>query len=363
MAENTHIEWTDHTFNPWEGCQKVAPECDNCYAETRNNRFHGGANWGPKAPRRRTSDQNWNKPRKWNRQADAFFAEHGRRQRVFCASLADVFDNAVDPAWRADLFDLIRECDGLDWLLLTKRPQNIANMLPDDWGTGWPHVWLGTSAGTQKTADTNIPHLLATPAAVRFVSAEPLLERVDFTNLRDNGYSSIDALREYPAFQAHDDWGDEAEDMGPFADQPAIDWVICGGESGPNARPMHPDWARSLRDQCQSAGTAFFFKQWGEYADHTDLHSNCQTCRAASDLIVTPEGHTIGGGSKRYGGMVDENWQERRAAWMCCVGKSAAGRVLNGQKWDEFPASPLSLGSKANLPDGKRALSDERTQT
>lgn len=263
MSDNSKIEWTDHTFNPWEGCQKVAPECDNCYAEARDQRFTGGTHWGPKAPRRRTSAQNWNKPRKWHRNAETFFAEHGRRQRVFCASLADVFDNAVDPQWRADLFDLIRECDGLDWLLLTKRPQNIAKMLPDDWGNGWPHVWLGTSAGTQKTADTNIPHLLATPAAVRFVSAEPVLERVDLTNLCDDGYSSIDALREYPAFQARDDWGDDAEDMGPFTDQPAIDWVICGGESGPNARPMHPDWARALRDQCQAAGTAFFMKQMG----------------------------------------------------------------------------------------------------
>ena len=175
MAENTAIEWTDHTFNPWEGCQKVAPECDNCYAETWNERFHGGENWGPKAPRRRTSAQNWNKPRRWNREAEAFHTTHGRRQRVFCASLADVFDNAVDPAWRADLFDLIRATPNLDWLLLTKRPQNMVRMLPDDWGDGWAHVWLGTSAGSQKTADTNIPALLATPAAVRFVSAEPML--------------------------------------------------------------------------------------------------------------------------------------------------------------------------------------------
>jgi protein gp37 len=113
MAEQSKIEWTDHTFNPWEGCQRVAPECDHCYAENRDQRFTGGIHWGPKAPRRRTSAQNWNKPRRWNAQAEAFRATHGRRQRVFCASLADVFDNAVDTSWREDLWALIRECDQL----------------------------------------------------------------------------------------------------------------------------------------------------------------------------------------------------------------------------------------------------------
>ena len=136
MADNSNIEWCDHTFNPWEGCQKVSPECDNCYAEARNQRFAGGTNWGPKAPRRRTSVSNWNKPRRWNRDHAAFFAAHGRRQRVFCASLADVFDNAVDRQWRIDLFQLIHETPNLDWQLLTKRPQNMRRMLPVDWGDG-----------------------------------------------------------------------------------------------------------------------------------------------------------------------------------------------------------------------------------
>ena len=327
MSDNSKIEWTDHTFNPWEGCQKVAPECDNCYAETRNNRFHGGVNWGPKAPRRRTSAQNWNKPRKWNRNAEAFFAEHGRRQRVFCASLADVFDNAVDPAWRADLFDLIRECDGLDWLLLTKRPQNIAKMLPEDWGDGWPHVWLGTSAGTQKTADQNIPPLLAVPAAVRFVSAEPLLGPVNLEVI------STDDIGIYALS------GVQSDGSGPsgFSIGAKLDWVICGGESGPQARPMHPEWARHLRDQCQAASTAFFFKQWGEYADHTSEHASYLPCRATSALVITPQGHIIGGGAKGYGGAVDADWQERGAAWMCRVGKVAAGRILDGQTWDQVP--------------------------
>ncbi len=282
--DNSRIEWCDHTFNPWEGCQKVSPECDNCYAENRDLRFTGGKHWGPKAPRRRTSPANWLKPLKWNRDHEAFYTAHGRRQRVFCASLADVFDNAVDPQWRADLFDLIRETPNLDWLLLTKRPQNMVKMLPEDWGDGWSHVWLGTSAGTQKTADQNIPHLLATPAAVRFVSAEPLLGEVDLTRI-DDGHAHRDVPR--------CEWGPVDDDDSPPSlwwdaltgertimhggahgdwsrTDACLDWIIVGGESGPKARPMHPDWARSLRDQCQEAGVAFFMKQMARKAPIPD---------------------------------------------------------------------------------------------
>ncbi|MGF6547187.1 protein gp37 [Paraburkholderia youngii] len=139
MSQNSKIEWTDHTFNSWEGCQKVGPGCDHCYAETRNARFAGGTpiNWGPGAPRRRTSAANWRKPLQWNAQHDEFFAKHGRRQRVFCASLADVFDNEVDPLWRRDLFELIERTPDLDWLLLTKRIGNVSDMsLTRDRATG-----------------------------------------------------------------------------------------------------------------------------------------------------------------------------------------------------------------------------------
>lgn len=137
MAENSAIEWTDHTFNPWWGCQKVSPGCDHCYAETWDLRFHAAApHWGPGAPRRRTGADTWRQPLKWHRKAVAA----GVRPRVFCASMADVFDNQVDPAWRADLWSLIRVTPALRWLLLTKRPQNIRKMLPPDWGTGWPNV-------------------------------------------------------------------------------------------------------------------------------------------------------------------------------------------------------------------------------
>lgn len=226
--ENSKIEWTDHTFNPWIGCQKVSPGCDHCYAEAQDARWRPtDTRWGPHAGRTRTSAANWRKPLAWDRAAH----QTGTRPRVFCASLADVFDNhaSIATEWRADLWQMIRATDDLDWLLLTKRPQNIAKMLPPDWADGWPNVWLGTTVENQTEADRRIPHLLAVPAAVRFLSCEPLLGPVDLMG-------------------AH-----------------GIDWVICGGESGPGARPMQAVWARSLRDQCASAGVAFHFKQWGEH--------------------------------------------------------------------------------------------------
>lgn len=324
MAEQSKIEWTDHTFNPWEGCQKVAPECDHCYAESRDQRFTGGIHWGAKAPRRRTSAQNWNKPRRWNARAEAFYAAHGRRQRVFCASLADVFDNAVDTSWREDLWALIRECDQLDWLLLTKRPQNIAKMLPPDWGDGWTHVWLGTSAGTQKTANQNIPHLLKTPAAVRFVSAEPLLGSIDFAAI-PKGEISKNITICFGALTGVDGLGHSG---------PRIDWVICGGESGPNARPMHPDWARDLRDQCMAAGVAFFFKQWGNWTakidrdkDDPDWRANYSKANRDGWAILNAEGGT--------------GFHGDRVHLMKRVTKEAAGRSLDGRQWNEVPRGPL----------------------
>ncbi|KQR83487.1 phage Gp37/Gp68 family protein [Sphingomonas sp. Leaf343] len=236
MAENSAIEWTDHTFNPWEGCQKVGPGCDNCYAETRNARFGGGTapNWGPGAPRRLTSKSNWQKPLQWQAAAEAFAAEHGRRQRVFCASLADVFDNAVPEIWRSTLFGLIDRTPHLDWLLLTKRIGNVAGMTDVEWGTeDWPtNVWLGATIVNQEEADRDLPKLLAIEGPkVRFLSMEPLLGPVSFD----------------PCELA------------------SIDWIIVGGESGPGARPMHPDWARDLRDQCSIAFVPMLFKQWGEW--------------------------------------------------------------------------------------------------
>lgn len=223
MAEQSKIEWTDHTFNPWEGCQKVSPGCDNCYAEERDCRFHGGKHWGPHAPRRRMSESYWRQPHKWQRNADAFH-ERGRRQRVFCASLADVFDNKAPEGDRERLWQTIRDTPTLDWLLLTKRPENIAKMLPPDWGEGWSNVWLGSTMEDQDNFNRRWPVLAAIPAAIRFVSYEPAL-----------GPLTIDEARP--------------------------DWLICGGETGTNRRYMPTEWARALRDECAAVGVPFFMKQ------------------------------------------------------------------------------------------------------
>jgi protein gp37 len=244
MAENSGIEWTDHTFNPWIGCTKVSPGCDHCYAETWDARGlqQGATRWGPHASRTRTSPANWRKPLAWNKAA----AASGKRARVFCASLSDVFDNhgSILDDWRSDLWRLIQETPHLDWLLLTKRPQNIKKYLPA-FMRPYPNVWLGTTVENQVEADRRIPHLLALPAAVRFISAEPLLGPINFTLIDDGRMDGIPI-----AFNAL---------AGPG--WPKLDWIIVGGESGPGARPMDPAWARSIRDQCKAAGTAFFMKQ------------------------------------------------------------------------------------------------------
>ena len=227
MAEISKIEWTDATFNGWIGCTKISPGCDNCYAEALSQRY-GWAKWGDHA-RKRTSTTNWQSPVKWNAEAKAFEEKHGRRRRVFSASLSDWLDNQVPKEWRADLFRMIRATPNLDWQLLTKRPQNIAKMLPADWGGGYPNVWLGTTTEDEKHFRMRWPILSRIPAAVRFISYEPA--------------------------------------VGPLGTitGPTPDWIIAGGESGPGARTLDPRWARDVRDQSVALGIAFFFKQWGTY--------------------------------------------------------------------------------------------------
>jgi protein gp37 len=168
MGENSKIEWCDHTFNPWVGCTKISPACDHCYAESWSKRS-GLVEWG-NHPRRRTAENKWKNPPKWNAAAHAFEREHGYRPRVFCASLADVFDIQVPLSWRADLFALIRVRRRLDWLLLTKRPQNILKMLPKDWGDGYKNVWLGVTAENQSYLDQRWRILQRIPAVIRFIS-------------------------------------------------------------------------------------------------------------------------------------------------------------------------------------------------
>ena len=232
MSAQTKIEWADDTFNPWIGCTKISDACDFCYAEDWSKRY-GRAQWGHH-PRQRTSATTWAQPLKWNREA----RESGKPRFVFCASLADVFDNQVPDVWRADLWSLIRECDSLTWLLLTKRPQNIAKMLPADWGIGWKHVWLGTTVEHQEAADRNIPALLSVPAEKRFLSCEPLLGPIDLEHIGNALFDRKAAIRRCMNGPAAMNW-DQAD---AYIAHPEIDWVIAGGESGPNARPSHPDW-------------------------------------------------------------------------------------------------------------------------
>jgi protein gp37 len=264
--KNSHIEWTDHTFNPWIGCTKVSPGCAHCYAEAMNIRWHKGANWGAGAPRVRTSKSYWQQPLKWNEEAAYRFMDWNsetnlgkdlgeyQRPRVFCASLADWLDDEVPIEWLIDLLALIDATPNLDWLLLTKRPENFIGRItaathgklsPFEVFRKMPNIWVGTSVENQEMADKRIPELLSIPARVRFHSCEPLLGPLNLVaNVIQRGahYKTLTSK----------DWLEH------------IHWVICGGESGPNARPMHPDWARNLRDQCSAAGVPFFFKQWGQ---------------------------------------------------------------------------------------------------
>ncbi|MGL5735792.1 MAG: DUF5131 family protein [Beijerinckiaceae bacterium] len=225
MAENSMIEWTDHTFNPWMGCTKVSPACDNCYAENLMDTRYGQVRWGAGQPRRRTGAGTWSTPRKWQRQAEL----SGARPFVFCASLADVFDNEVGAAWRGDLFELIRATPNLVWLLLTKRIGNVIPMVFEQ-GVLPPNVAIGATMASQLEYDRD----------------RMKLERVK---------RNLGPLFTFGSFEPM---------LGPIIlDCNAPDWIIVGGESGKNARPMDLDWARSLKRQSSELGRVFNFKQVG----------------------------------------------------------------------------------------------------
>ena len=289
MAEFTKIEWTGKagkTFNPWWGCVKVSEGCDHCYANSWANRM-GHDVWGPHADRRLLSESNWRQPLKWNKKAE----EAGERHKVFCASMADVFENRpdlIEPRQR--VFDLIDDTPALDWLVLTKRPQNIKKLLPKNYDYP-PNLWLGTSVENQDAADKRIRYLLEHErAAVRFLSCEPLLGPVD--------------IRKH---------------LQPAANGAKIDWVITGGEAGGHSRPMNPLWAKSLIEQCQDTGTPVFYKQWGDYVPLKRVSGDGKTYRTIP--VFKANGDEIP---------------------MARVGKKAAGRVILGREWSEFPVTVLS---------------------
>lgn len=337
MSENSKIEWTDHTFNPWIGCARVSPGCDNCYAAVSTPARVKRIKWGVGEARLRTADSTWKQPKAWNARHDAFFAEHGRRQRVFCASLADVFDNEVDNNLRNELLGLIYDTPNLDWLLLTKRIGNVPRLMEEctEPGKQWelpPNVWLGATIVNQEEADRDIPKLLGTLAAVRFLSMEPLLGPVDLRVIDIGGHAEI-----YPLSGTPDC---EDDDCNPMPDLPAIDWVIVGGESGVGARPMHPEWARSLRDQCADAGVPFLFKQWGEWTDED--WGERAGLRDTAGVLPSGEFALM---SQGYVPPFDDGERLEAAGnvrldgrmLMDRVGKRAAGRELDGIKHDGFP--------------------------
>ncbi len=272
MAENSAISWTRHTWNPWMGCTKVSPACDGCYAEALMDKRYGKVQWG-NHPRIRTGAHTWNDPMRWQRQAE----KDGDRPFVFCASLADIFDNQVDPQWRADAFDVMRKTPRLVYLLLTKRPQNIVRLSDADGGLP-ENAAIGTTVEDQKRADINLAALKVAKIELRplftFGSFEPLL--------------------------------------GPIAIPPAFmpDWIITGGETdqgGHKSRPTHPDWFRGLRDQAIAHGAAFHHKQNGEWVSVSE--------------VAGPGAHF----------KFDDGATVRR------VGKKLSGRTIDGVTHDAFP--------------------------
>lgn len=232
MAETTAIAWCDHTRNFWEGCAEVSPGCDACYAKARDLRFHRGAHWGPNAPRLPHLESAARDLRRWNRQA----AAAGVRRRVFINSLSDFFDNAAPQEWRDVAIAVMAQCPALDFLILTKRIGNAGPMWPLPYYL-LDNVWLGATVVNQEEADRDLPKLLRTPAAIRFVSYEPALGPVVFDRF----------LRYHPNI-------------------PAVDWIIVGGESaqvGHQPRIFPVSWARHVIEQCHGTGTKVFVKQLG----------------------------------------------------------------------------------------------------
>ena len=257
MGVETKIEWCHHTFNTHWGCAVVSPECQRCYAETFSKRL-GLKIWGQDADRRFFGDKHWAEPVKWNTAAVAA----GERRRVFCASMSDVFEDRRDlDAVRARLFSLIVATPGLDWLLLTKRPENMIRFAPETWAKAWPsNIWAGTTVGIHSSMQ-RARDLIAVPAAVRFVSAEPLLSAIpDLSQVL--GYDDSWDRFVGPCPHGRDPWTRCIEDE--CAEPPqvrGVEWVIVGSESGPGARAMNIAWAEELRAQCKAANVAFFTKQ------------------------------------------------------------------------------------------------------
>lgn len=390
MGKTTKIEWCDHTFNPWRGCaHRILPDgtphpgCDHCYAEAMSKRNPTSlGEWGEQGVRVCAAPAYWRQPYQWNAAAE----RAGVHARVFCASISDVFEDwdaliydhanglllTCECGWRGtaaphkdhakgwrhcpprdstrlltmddmrrDLFDMIYKTPNLDWLLLTKRPELAAVWLReerarieyDDQTDPFANIWVGTSISNQHTADVLVPQLLKCRVLVPvlFMSIEPLLGPIDLQSWL------VDCAEQAEYSLAH------------YGSSQPIDWVIVGGESGHHARPMHPDWARSLRDQCQSAGVAYHFKQWGKWApadaapEPKPEPTTILKGTPAECVVMRPPSRSIcwvdaDGPVKIIGGDGKFTGDSPRGVCMIRVDKHAAGRMLDGREHSEFPA-------------------------
>lgn len=317
MGKNSKIEWCHHTVNFWWGCEKVSPACTHCYAELLAKLFsRGKATWGKTGAR-------WIR---YNAFGEALKLEGvskkaGGGQRIFVNSMSDTFED--NPLLENQCGAMLLYLKGLpvaNWLLLTKRPENVMRMMPEIWRTNWPaHIWIGTTVENQEMADKRIPELLKIPAKVRFLSCEPLLGPLDLS-------SFLSPL--HWEYQVSEDECEHRSDCpcGGTGQMPLeIHWVICGGESGHHARPMNPSWAFSLRDQCNAADVPFFFKQVGEWVSSAD---------PAYGKVKGKIAHIRSDGSFWDNPPQDE---DADALTVVKVGKKAAGRELGGREWNEFP--------------------------
>lgn len=333
MSEHSKIEWTDHTFNPWSGCVKVSPACKNCYAAALPPAYRRNAVWGAHTDRMPASDSYWAQPLAWDRKA----RKEGVRRRVFCASTADVFEDRADlDPLRERLWDLIQKTPNLDWLLLTKRPEVMFN-----WSQShpWPsNAWAGTTVESQEWAGRRIPWLLKVPAQIRFVSCEPLLGEIKLDHMDVEKHpASVGLAGRMSAYWINCLTGQNTDMGRPCPDVPRLSWVIAGGESGPNARPSHPDWFRSLRDQCREAGVPFLFKQNGEWISRSQPQSVGHLSIGTDGWgVLTVKGEFLPQ-TTTWNGRDETEEGSNRDAPMKRIGKVNAGRLLDGIEHNEFP--------------------------
>lgn len=302
MGEKTKISWTDRTFNVWHGCVEVSPACTFCYAKRDNARYHpDNPNWGKHAPRLMWNDgsqrsiNHWNEPVKWNKIAE----KTSTRSKVFCMSMGDILE-ILPPhhpqfqemlTERMKCFRLMIDTPWLDWLVLTKRPENARGLMPFNWFEPgqWPsNVWFGVTVEDEERADERMPILATIPAPVKWLSCEPLFSYLDLSQWKKD-----------------------------------ISWIITGGESGSKARPGHPNWYRALRDFAIVEHIPFFFKQHGEWAPIED----CTEGQINSYPYMT-----VNSMGKRDGCTHE----------MVRIGRQAAGHMLDGVEWHEFPESPAA---------------------